>query len=196
MAVPTPRSDYKYTYADYLLWPDEERWEIIDGIPYDMSAAPNSTHQRILMSLSSKIYNHIENRKCEVFPAPFDVRLSDDNLEAEDFIDNVVQPDISVICDPGKIDEKGCLGAPDICIEILSPSTAYKDQTEKLKLYEKFHVKEYWIINPGLSQITVYVLEKSEYSNPKIFKKKDVLKSTILESLEIDLQSVFLDEDL
>ncbi|MCP4693168.1 MAG: Uma2 family endonuclease, partial [Desulfobacterales bacterium] len=122
MALPLLKNEY-YTYADYLTWTDDERWELIDGEPYNMSPAPSTAHQRVLMKFINQIENFLSDRKCEAFPAPFDVRFPGEVEAPEDIID-VVQPDISVICDPSKIDEKGCLGAPDFIAEIISPSTA------------------------------------------------------------------------
>lgn len=116
----------RYTYGDYLTWPDEERWELIEGVPYDMTPAPSTNHQRILGELFRQISTFLLDRDCEVFIAPFDVRLPEGD-EADEQIITVVQPDIAVICDPAKIDRRGCRKAPDFIIEILSPSTAAKD---------------------------------------------------------------------
>ena len=122
------------------------RWELIDGAAYAMSPAPKTNHQRLSFFIALEIGKYLEGRSCEAFSAPFDVRLADDT---------VVQPDLSVICDKSKIDEKGCSGAPDLVVEILSDSTAYKDETEKRLLYERVGVREYWIINPGLPEVVL-----------------------------------------
>lgn len=126
----------KFTYADYLTWPDEERWELIDGQPYDMTPAPSTFHQSISMEFSIQIGSFLTNKGCRLFAAPFDVRMSEAD-EADTEIYTVVQPDLSVICDLTKLDKRGCRGAPDWIIEIISHATAAKDQTIKVALYRK-----------------------------------------------------------
>ncbi len=175
----------KYSYADYLTWPDDERWEIIEGKAWDMSPAPTTSHQIIVVELTVILGNYLKGKKCRVLVSPFDVRLLDEES------DSVVQPDLSVICDPSKLDKQGCKGAPDIVIEILSPSTAFKDETRKFKLYEKHKVREYWIINPETYHIMVYAHTGSEYAKPDYYRKNDILKSQVLEDLEIPLAEVF-----
>ncbi len=135
----------KFTYRDYLHWPDDERWELIDGVAYNMSPAPNRIHQKISGELHRQIANYLIGKQCEVYAAPFDVRLPATG-EKNDEITTVVQPDITIVCDKSKLDKKGCKGSPDLVIEILSPYTAKKDMKEKHFLYEKFAVKEYWIV--------------------------------------------------
>ena len=115
-----------YTYGDYLSWPDEERWELIDGIPHSMSPAPSRVHQEISMELARQIANHLIGKNCRVYAAPFDVRLPKGG-EKDEQIETVVQPDLVVVCDESKLDERGCKGPPDLIIEILSPHTAAKD---------------------------------------------------------------------
>ena len=189
--IPKKKPDEKFTYADYLKWPGEERWEIIQGEAFDMSPAPGTTHQAVSMSLSNKIYNYLNEKSCKVFAAPFDVRLVEFNQQFDDEVETVVQPDISVICDESKIDERGCVGAPDIVIEILSPSTAYKDESKKLRLYEKHGVKEYWIVNPDAKYIMIYRYEGAGYNKPEYYKDKDIIKSRVLKGLEIPLNEIF-----
>ena len=137
----------KYTYADYLTWPDEERWELINGHAYDMSAAPSRRHQDVLGRLFRLIADFFDGRACRVYIAPFDVRLSEDYSD-DHLIENVVQPDLSVFCNDDRLDDKGAVGAPDLAVEILSPSTSTKDLKTKLLLYQKFGVREYWIVDP------------------------------------------------
>lgn len=201
MAVPKPQKDNKYTYADYLSWPDDERWEIIDGVPYDMSPAPGRKHQEISGKIYRIIADYLDGQKCRVYYAPFDVRFPDKIKDSEppqsdELTYTVVQPDILVVCDREKLDDKGCKGAPDICVEILSPSTSYKDETEKFRLYEKHGVREYWIVNTSLETIAVYRLENSEYGNPVIFKKRHILRSSALEGLELELAKVFSENEI
>ena len=115
------KTDQKWTYTDYLTWPEGERWELINGVAYNMSPAPSRRHQELSGELFRQIANHLKGKQCKVYDAPFDVRLSTAGNESDNYIDTVVQPDIVVVCDPSKLDERGCKGAPDIVIEISSP---------------------------------------------------------------------------
>ena len=192
MPVPDPEKNGKYTYADYKTWPDSERWEIIDGIAFNMSPAPKREHQKISFEISRQIGNSLTDKSCEAYSAPMDVKLSALPGAEENDIDIVVQPDILVVCDPDKLDEDGCNGAPDWIIEILSPSTSYKDENEKLALYEKYGVKEYWIIQPGAKMIFIYILdENGTYKKPEVAKKDEVVSSYAVPGVEIDLKKVF-----
>jgi Uma2 family endonuclease len=198
MALPAPKYEDVYTYADYLSWPEGERWELLDGIPYNMSPAPFRQHQGVAGELFRQIANFLSDKPCEVYAAPFDVRLLPEASQEElrktdnDELTTVVQPDISVICDADKLDERGCLGAPDLIIEVLSPSTAAKDQIQKLALYEKCGVKEYWIVHPTDKVVTVRLLnEEGKYGIPTIYEGKGTLSMRTLEGLEIDLDLVF-----
>lgn len=142
MAIPERKHDEHYTYRDLLSWPEDQRWELIDGVAYDMTPAPIRRHQEILGDLHLQIGNFLIGKPCRVYMAPFDVLIPKHD-EGEEEIDTVVQPDIAVVCDRSKLTERGCKGAPDLVIEILSPSTAEKDTLTKLKLYERAGVKEY-----------------------------------------------------
>ena len=182
-----------FTYADYLTWDDDERWEIINGQAYNMSPAPTTKHQLILGELYRQIVNFIleKEKPCLAFAAPFDVRLPE-SVKDNDKIIDVVQPDISVICNRSRLDEKGCHGAPDFIIEILSPSTAQKDHELKRLLYEKNGVKEYWLVDPILHVVTTYNLqEPGTYGNPLIHASKGMLQVKSLGELLIDLDMVF-----
>jgi Uma2 family endonuclease len=181
----------RFTYADYLGWAEDERWELIEGVAFDMTPAPTEQHQRILMNLAALLHRALEGGPCRVYPAPFDVRLAGSATTAEDEISTVVQPDISVVCDPGKLDEAGCVGAPDLVVEILSPSTAYKDQTEKLAAYEKHGVLEYWIINPDRGSVLVYCLEAGTYGKPTEYRSPEQLPASVLPAVKIPLLKVF-----
>jgi len=181
----------KFNYADYLSWPDDERWEIIEGVAYDMSPAPSTEHQGICFRLSGILYDFLKDKQCKAFAAPFDVRLAEGKDEADEEIQTVVQPDLVVICDQSRLDKRGCLGAPDITVEILSPSTSYKDQTEKLLLYEKHGVKEYWIFNPDAKYVMIYRLEGVKYGKPEYLTESDTLESKALEGLKIALSDVW-----
>ncbi len=191
MAIPQRKDDYRYTYADYLSWPDEERWELIEGVPYGMSPAPGRVHQKIFGAMFNALYNHLSGNECEVYGAPLDVRLPTADDATDDTTYTVVQPDILVVCDRSRLDDRGCNGAPDICVEILSPATAYRDGTEKLRLYEKHAVTEYWLVNPDLETVTVYTLQDGEYGNPQMYRKRHRLTSTVLAGFGLGLETVF-----
>lgn len=191
MGYPGEKKDQRYTYGDYLSWPDEERWEIIDGIAYNMTPTPSVQHQRILGELSRQLANYFLEKPCEVFVAPIDVRLPQGEEKDED-IDTVVQPDILVICDPGKLDEKGCRGGPDLVVEVVSPSTVQKDLKIKLGLYERVGVKEYWIFHPSDATLMVFTLgQTGRYGRPEILTKEDLLKTSLFDDLAIDLKLIF-----
>ena len=192
MSVPAKKQGQeRFTYADYLTWPDEERWELIHGVAYDMSSTPPVEHQRVSGRLLVQLDRFFTNLRCEVFVAPFDVRLAERD-EHEDEIMTVVQPDISVICNPAQIDNRGCKGAPELIVEILSPGTFKKDITEKLALYEHHQVKEYWIVHPFEHSIQVFRLhEDFTYGKPAIYTGYDMLPVNLFPGLEIDLAAVF-----
>lgn len=193
MAIPERDQHIKYTYKEYLNWPHEERWEIIDGIPYNMSPAPSRKHQKISGELFAAIHNYLKDKTCEVYSAPFDVRLFIDNAIDEETT-NVVQPDIAVICDPSKLDDRGCKGSPDLIIEIVSSSTLKKDLKEKFYLYERAGVKEYWIVYPDEKTIVSYILnENGKYGRPEVYSEENNIKVRVLESLEINLIDIFTD---
>lgn len=191
MAIPEKKPGEKYSYADYLTWDDGERWELIDGVPYNMSPAPKIRHQEILGELAGVFYNFLKGKPCRVYIAPVDVRFKDEIHAADKETYTVVQPDLLVVCDRDKVDEKGVIGAPDICIEILSVSTAYKDQGEKFVLFEKHGVREYWIINPELETVQLFVHNGTAFDKPLYYRKDEVLKSTVLEGLDLVLAEVF-----
>jgi len=177
-----------YTYEDYLTWSDDARWEIIHGELYSMSPAPTPQHQRILSELNYQVHAFLKDKPCKVYPAPFDVRLpSDSGLN-----DPVVQPDLSIICDQNKLDARGCVGAPDVVFEILSPSTAVRDLQIKLSLYENHGVKEYWIIQPNDKIVQHYTLgSNGNYAKSQIFIQPQKVPSCVIAGLIIDLQELF-----
>ncbi|WP_297424201.1 Uma2 family endonuclease [Clostridium sp.] len=179
-----------YTYKDYLSYDEGERIEIIEGEIYNMSPAPSRIHQEIIMEISSEIRNYIKlnSGSCKVYPAPFDVILKNDDKDIESS-KNVVQPDISVICDKSKLTDKGCTGSPDMIVEVISPFNPSNDYVRKLNLYEKFKVEEYWIINPIKKTILVYVLTDNGYDAPTPYTFNDKVKVNIYENLKIDFSS-------
>jgi Uma2 family endonuclease len=195
MYYPTLDLDLKkrYTYADYLTWLDDKRRELIDGFIYLMSA-PNEFHARISHLASMFIGSFVRNRKgkCRVYHAPFDVRLPL-NKETEDGkIYNVVQPDICVVCDLSKIDKRGCIGAPDLIVEVLSPSTYKKDLHNKLALYEAAGVREYWTVNPKAKTVHIFLLQANGFYDDGIeYETGQKAPVHIFEGLEIDLNELF-----
>ena len=193
MGLAIKKADHKFTYKEYCSWPDDERWEIIDGIAYNMSPAPSRFHQSVSMKLSVLIANFLKNRSCEVYAAPFDVFFPVEKDQEINSINTVVQPDISVICDKNKLIEKGCFGAPDLIIEILSPWTLQKDVTKKFDLFQTHKVKEYWIIDPGNRFIKIYNLRiNDKYDDGELITENDqAINSTVLKDFTITLPAIF-----
>ena len=181
-----------YTYADYLSWPNEERWEIIDGVPYDMSPAPSRRHQEISMALSGEFYTYLKGKPCKVYAAPFDVRLPKDGEVEDRDIRTVIQPDLAVICKRERLDSRGCLKAPDLIVEILSPFTSSKDSVKKFDLYEREGVREYWVVRPDEQTVAVFKLGRdNRYGRPEMYTAQDKIKVGIFDSLVIDLPDIF-----
>jgi len=178
-----------YTYADYLKWQIEERVELIKGKIFKMSA-PNRAHQKLSGFISLKLGNFLYNKKCEVYTAPFDVRLPRKSKDDKDII-TVVQPDICVICNPEILDFKGCLGAPDIVVEILSPSNNIVELKNKYEIYEESGVNEYWVVSPGDRTFLVYNLVNSKYQTTRLMGAGDIFRSSVLEGFELDLNEMF-----
>ncbi len=184
-----------YSYADYLTWRFEETVELIRGKIMPMSPAPNFNHQSISKNLLVEIGIYLKGKSCQVFHAPFDVRLYDrkKSLVANHDIYTVVQPDLCVICDKHKLDNKGCLGAPDWIIEILSKSTAQKDTQTKYQLYQEAGVKEYWLVYPYEATVSQFVLNEPEekYQLIKMYSTRDNAVPFLFPELAIDLTAVF-----
>lgn len=181
-----------YSYADYLKWTIEERLELIKGKIFKMSPAPGSTHQRISQRINVSLYNHLLGKKCEVFAAPFDVRLIRKKPSDDSEIITVVQPDICVICDPAKIDSRGCLGAPDIVVEILSPGNNQKELRNKYEVYEEAGVQEYWIVSPPSEFFLKYTLDaQGHYQPSRLMTIGDEITTPILPGFVLNLETVF-----
>lgn len=174
----------RYTYADYVTWPDDERWEIIDGIAYNISPAPRIKHQDITGKFFSRLEQKLTGKpSCRPFIAPTDVVFSENDI---------VQPDILVVCEKNKITEANIQGAPDLIVEVISPSTAIKDKREKMNLYEKHKVREYIIIYPMEEYTESFILgEDGAYNKGKVFGPKEVLSLESLQGIEIPLCDVF-----
>ena len=185
----------RYTYADYLTWLDDKRRELINGFIHLMSA-PIRRHARITSKIYSRFSNFIENNKgkCHVYFAPFDVRLPLHGSNDDDKVYNVVQPDICVICDLSKLDDKGCIGAPDLIVEVTSPSTLRRDWNYKLTLYETAGVREYWIVNPKTKLINAFILQSDgNYDDGTEYESNQKAPVFIFKGLEIDLNEIFED---
>ncbi len=181
----------KYTYGDYLTWLDEERWELIDGLPYNLTPSPSRAHQDISRELMLQLANYLENKKCKVYAAPVDVRLPKGD-EEDERIETVVQPDLVVVCDENKLDERGCKGAPDLVIEILSPYTAGKDMKIKRDLYERVGVEEYWLVDPTYKTLQVYKIgNDGKYGPPQVYTNEEEVKVGLFTDLVVDLIRVF-----
>jgi Uma2 family endonuclease len=175
----------RFTYADYKA-EEGERFELIEGNAYAL-AAPNDYHQGILAELTRQMGNYLRGKPCKVRPAPYDVRLFYMEDESDD---TVVQPDLSVICDEKKRGPEGCRGAPDLVVEILSPSNTADEYVRKFNLYMKAGVREYWILDPKSKTLQSFVLQNNAYTG-KVYDSGATLPSAVLEGLSITLADVF-----
>ena len=178
------RTEKHYTYADYLQWPDDTRYELIDGEAFRMAPTPLIEHQEIAGEVYCQLANQLDGQPCRPYIAPVDVRLPRTD-EADAAIDTVVQPDVLVVCDPGKVDRRGVRGAPDWLLEVLSPSTAAHDQIAKRRTYERAGVRDYWLVHPGDRTLTVYVLDNGQYGRPEIYELKDATPIGVLPGVSI-----------
>lgn len=178
------RTEKHYTYADYLEWPDDARYELIDGEAFLMAPAPLVEHQEVAGEVYRQLANQLDGQPCRPYIALVDVRLPRTD-EADAAIDTVVQPDVLVVCDPAKIDRRGVRGAPDWLLEVLSPSTAAHDQIAKRRTYERAGVREYWLVHPGDRTLTVYLLDNGQYGRPEIYELKDETPICVLPGVSI-----------
>ncbi|MGI4804504.1 MAG: Uma2 family endonuclease [Janthinobacterium lividum] len=180
-----------YTYADYLTWTFEDRLEILKGKLFKMTPAPNRYHQRLSRIAFNRIFNFLKGQPCHVYSAPFDVRLSQKNA-ADETVTTVFQPDICVICDLEKLDDRGCVGAPDIVIEILSPGNNRKELRNKYEIYEEAKIKEYWVIWLAEQTVLQYTLNESgKYVPSHILTLGDQITTLILPGFVLNLEEVF-----
>lgn len=185
-----PAAQERYTFGHYRAWPEGERWELIDGVAYAMSPAPDWPHQSVVAVLTIAIGNHLKGKPCRVLPAPLDVLLPKAD-EADDRVDTVVQPDLVVLCDPSRLTRHGIRGAPEWVIEVLSPSTSARDQGLKRELYEHHGVAEYWLVSPGDRLLWVYRLEAGAYGKPAIHEAGETVSPLRFPDLAVDLAEVF-----
>jgi len=188
--MPLHQENKKYTFADYLTWPENERWEIIDGVP-SMQAAPTWQHQAISRELLTQFNNYLKDKPCQVFASPFDLRLPETN-EKDEETTFVVKPDILVICDNEGLKGTGYYGTPTLVIEISSPSTARSDKVWKFNRYEKAGVKEYWIVEPDGKFISVFtLLPNNRYGRPDSYTETDMVEVSVFPSFIVDLKPIF-----
>ena len=181
-----------YTYADYLTWDFQERLEILKGKIFKMSPAPNRKHQEISIQLTGKFYNYFNKTTCSVYAAPFDVRLKNyKKSTANNEITTVFQPDICVVCDKDKLDERGCLGSPDLIIEILSPGNSKKEMDIKFDIYEENGVKEYWIVEPLQKSILIYTLQNDKFIGLKPIAEEGFVHSPLFPELVFNIEEIF-----
>jgi len=192
MAEPVRKTEEVFTYSDYASWPDDRRYEIISGQAYSMAPAPGERHQGVSGELFTEFSVYLRGKKCKVYHAPFDVAFPEEG-ETFETATNVVQPDITIICDKDKIIPRGCSGAPDLVAEILSPSSASSDMKDKRRLYQRFGVKEYWIVDPLHKTVQIYKLdEQGKYGFPETYGENDKIKVSMFnDELEISLSIVF-----
>ena len=189
MALPAEKA--RYTFADCLTWEENERIEIIDGEAV-MMAPPSRVHQEICFEIGRQLGNYLEGKRCKVYPAPFGVRLFEKDGDTPDDVDTMVEPDISVVCDMGKLDDHGCKGAPDMVVEVLSPSTQRHDQLVKLGLYQRAGVREYWIVDPENKTVRVMLQDNGGVLQlHEVYDRECVAKVNVLDGCFIELGKVF-----
>ena len=177
-----------YTYADYLLWQFSERVELIKGFIRKMSPAPSMIHQTVSSNLNGIFYNNFKQSNCRFYAAPFDVRLPIKTVQKDT---TVVQPDLCVVCDVSKLDKRGCNGAPDLIVEIISPNNSKHDISTKFKLYEEAEVPEYWIVEPYDKIIFIYTLVDGKYIGLQPLGEDDTIKSPLFPDLDLKLEDAF-----
>jgi Uma2 family endonuclease len=179
-----------YTYADYIKWTFDERLELIRGKIFKMSPAPGLIHQRLTLLLGRRLGNYLEGKTCEAFIAPFDVRIPKKSGSDKE-IYTVLQPDVCVICDESKKDTRGCIGAPDIVIEILSPGNNKKELQNKYEIYEEAGVLEYWIVYPAEQTLTICTLVESRFQPSRPYTVGDEIRTPILPGFILSLDDLF-----
>jgi Uma2 family endonuclease len=177
-----------YNYSDYLKWQFQERVELIKGYILKMSPVPSMGHQRVSSNLTGCFYENLKRKSCSVFQAPFDVRLP---LKSEKKDSTVVQPDLCIICDESKLDQRGCYGVPDLIVEIISPNNTKHDVDTKFKLYQDAGVKEYWLIEPFEKLLLIYTLKDGKYIGLKPQSEEENINSPLFPDLKIALEDVF-----
>lgn len=191
MALPAEKE--RYTFADVLAWPDDDRAELIDGEPV-MMAPPTTAHQLISGEIFRQLGNYLEGKKCRAIPAPFAVRLFEKDGDNPEDVDTMVEPDISIVCNASKLDKHGCKGAPDMVVESLSPSTQRHDRLVKLGLYQRAGVREYWIVDPDSSTVQVFLQQDGSLQLHEVYDRQGVAKVNVLDGCFVELAKVFSEE--
>ena len=186
-----PAEEKRYTFADVLTWDERDRIEIIGGEAF-MMAPPSRVHQEISGALFAQLYNFLEGKRCKVYSAPFGVRLFEEDGDNPEDVDTMVEPDISVVCDHNKLDDHGCKGAPDLVIEVLSPSTQRHDRLVKLGLYQKAGVREYWVVSPNEQTVQIMIRGSGGVLQlHEVYGSGEVARVNVLDGCFIDLGKVF-----
>ncbi|MEB2786074.1 Uma2 family endonuclease [Algoriphagus persicinus] len=190
--VQEPFTEYGvYSYADYLTWEIDEMVELIKGKVFrSAAAAPRRKHQEVAGLLHSRFLIHLDGKNCKVFIAPFDVRLPVKSKKNEEIF-TVVQPDICVVCDRSKLDDAGCVGAPDLIVEVLSPGNNKKELRNKYEVYEESGVNEYWVIHPEEETLIINKLIDGNYVPSRLFTHGDIVKSDCIAGFKLDLEYFF-----
>jgi Uma2 family endonuclease len=189
--VEEPDASVTYTYADYMQWKFKERLELIKGKIMKL-AAPATLHQKVCGNLYVELRSHLKGNPCFVFIAPFDVRLPVKNRKRDDQITTVVQPDLGVVCNASKIDARGCCGAPDLVVEVLSPGNSTHEVRTKYEVYEEAGVKEYWLIHPTEETVTVFLLNgQMKFDGARLYATGDTVKSTAVTGFAVKASEIF-----
>jgi len=185
-----PRDQQLHTYADYLTWPDDIRYELINGHAYLIPPTGTLNHQTISFEVAHQLGNALEGKPCRILMAPIDVMLNASSASENHTIDTVVQPDVLIVCDPSKLNTRGVRGAPDWILEVISPSSASHDQIVKLALYEKAGVAEYWLAHPTDRVLTIYRLDGGSYGRPEICELRGLTAVKTLAGVSIDWEPI------
>jgi len=189
-----PAENTRYSFANLLAWEEDGQMELLSG-QVVMMAPPLRGHQEVSGELFRQLANFLEGKRCRVYAAPFAVRLFEAEGDAPEDVDTVVEPDITVVCDTGKLDKYGCKGAPELVIEVLSPSTRRHDRLVKLDLYQRAGVAEYWLVDPENQSVQVLLLGKEGYLLPhEDYGRRDIAKGNAPEGCFIELEKVFPEE--
>ena len=181
----------RYSYKDYLTWHFSDFVELIRGRIVKMSPAPQTRHQVVVLNIAAAIKQYLRKKQCQVFVAPFDVRLPKKSETADEQIFTVVQPDVCIVCDPNKIDRRGCLGAPDMVVEILAPGNMSHDARTKYALYEEFRVKEFWLVSPGDENVVVYHLQDGKFVLHQEYAEPGPIPIAALPGFSLEWSEIF-----
>lgn len=180
--------DKHFTFQDFLSWDEGNRYEIFDGVPV-LLASPTTKHQGGVSFLTIEFGTHFKGKHCRIFPSPFTVRFSE--IDDYENADNVFEPDVSIVCNKEQLDQYGCKGAPSLVVEVLSPSTSRNDRIKKYNAYQKFGVREYWIVDPLNETVEIYILDEGIYKRWNVYGREDVIKSKQFDILEIAGEEMF-----